>query len=89
METIVEALYAFCIVFVTCERGEQLTIAYDEIDCVIEQFDWNSFSIEIQRLLPILLIGAQQPVTLRCFGSILANREAFKQVRFLNHCSPI
>lgn len=84
LETIVEALYSVCISFVTCELGERFTIAYGEMDCEFKQFKWYLFPIEVQRLLPILVQNAQQPVTLRCFGSIAANREAFKKVPTFN-----
>lgn len=79
--TIFEAFYAVCIVFVTCERGEQFTITYGELENVIKEFDWYLFSIEIQRLLPIILLGAQQPIELQCFGSLSTSRESFKKVR--------
>lgn len=72
--------YAFCSVLVVCELGERFTIAYDGIDCEIEKFDWYSFPIEVQRLLPVLMLNAQQPVTIECFASTSTNREAFKKV---------
>lgn len=68
--------------FVICELGERLIIAYDEMGCEIERFNWYLFSIEIQRILPIVMIGAQESVRVRCFGSISTNRVAFKQVRY-------
>lgn len=80
LKTFVEAFYAFCSVFLVSELGERLTIAYDEIPQVIEQFDCYLFPIEVQRRLPVLMLNAQQSVTLQCFGSTSTNREAFKKV---------
>lgn len=80
METIIAEFYSFCFVFITCELGEQLTIAFDELEFVMEQLDWYLFPIEIQRLLPIILISAQQSVTIQCFGSFATNRDTFKKV---------
>lgn len=77
---IIEVIYALSIICIVCELGERMTIAYDEMDCVIQQFSWYLFPIQIQRQLPIVMINAQQSVTLQCFGSIFANRESFKQV---------
>lgn len=76
----VNALYAFGVVFVICELAQRLTNAFEEIYDEIVAFEWNLFSIEMQRLLPTLLIGTQRPVILECFGSISALRETFKKV---------
>lgn len=78
--TILQAFYALCIVFIACELCERLTIAYAELEYKIEQFEWYAFPIKAQRLLPILMLNAQQPITLQCFGGISTNREAFKKV---------
>lgn len=67
-------------VFICCELGERLTMAYAKLEFQIEQFDWYAFPIEAQRLLPILMLNAQQPIALQCFGCISTNREAFKKV---------
>lgn len=78
--TVLQAFYALCIVFIACELCERLTIAYAELEQKIEQFEWYAFPIKAQRLLPILMLNAQQPITLQCFGGISTNREAFKKV---------
>lgn len=48
---------------------------------MIEGLDWYRFPIKLQKMLPIILIDAQQLVALDCFGSITCSREVFKQVR--------
>lgn len=68
-------------VFFSCEIAERLSIAYEEINNKIDQFDWHLFPVEIQRILPIIMIQTQQSAEVLCFGSIACNRETFKKVR--------
>lgn len=44
------------------------------------QFKWYLFPLEIKQILPIVLMNAQQPVNLKCIGSIPCDRETFKKV---------
>lgn len=81
--TIFYVFYAIGLVLVICELGQRITNAFDEIDDQIENFDWNLFSLEVQKLLPIMLMVVQQPVELHIFGSASGLRETFKKVRFL------
>lgn len=74
------SLYAFGIIFVTCELGQRLSDAFEEINDEIESFEWYQFSYEIQQMLPIILIVSQQPVDLECFGSITGCRMTFQKV---------
>lgn len=67
--------------FIPCELGERMSDATSGINDSIDQFDWHSFPVEIQKILPTVLIGVQQPIEIRCFGSIACTRETFKQVR--------
>lgn len=80
IEMVIEVFYSFCVVFITCELGERLINAYGGIDDVIGQFDWYLYPFEIQKFLPTIIIIAQQPVAIECFGSVTTNREAFQQV---------
>lgn len=68
------------ILFITCELSQRLGNAFTEIERIIEQFDWYLFPLNIRRLLPTIIIIAQEPVNLECFGSISCNREFFKKV---------
>lgn len=74
------ACYAFGVIFSICELGQRLTDAFDVLADTIGNFDWYLFPIEIQDILPTLLMAAQQPVVLECFGSISSIRETFKQL---------
>lgn len=76
------ASYAFGVIFFICKLGQRLTDAFGEIGVVIESFQWNLFSLEVQKLLIIILMVEQQPVYIECFGSTSGIRETFKKVRF-------
>lgn len=78
--TIFFGLYAFGIVLTVCELGQRMTEAFEEIEFVVEGCDWSSFSLELQKMLPMILLILQQPVELRCFGSTSGLRETFKKV---------
>lgn len=78
--TISYASYAFGVVLLICELGQRLTDAFDELCDTIEGFDWYLFPIDIQRMVPTLLIAAQKQVVLVCFGSISGTRDTFKRV---------
>lgn len=71
---------ALALVFIICELGQSLSNAFDEINVTINQFDWYLFPNEIQRVLPMIIAHAQQPVLVECFGSIACTRDAFKNV---------
>lgn len=72
--------WALILTYFPCELGERLSNAMEEIKDSIGQFNWYLFPIEIRKVLPTILIGVQQPVEIRFFGSISCNRESFKKV---------
>lgn len=78
--TIVEACYAFGTVFVVCELSQRASNAFEEIDDKIGETDWYLFPAGIKRMLPTIILNLHQPVVLKCFGSTLCSREAFKMV---------
>lgn len=80
--TIFYASFAFGYVFITCELFQRLTDGFDEINDAVDQLKWYQFSNEIRKMLPTLLINVQQPVFIKCFGSISCSRETFKKVSF-------
>lgn len=73
-----------CILFCICDLFQRITDAYNGINDVMIQFDWYRFPIQINRMLPIILMANQRPVNFECFGSISCNRETFGRVCF-NH----
>lgn len=77
--TVFDACLAFGTLAMACELCQRIENAFAQIDDAIGQFDWYLFPIEIQRILPTIIVMAQQPVTVECFGSASCNREQFKK----------
>lgn len=78
-----QVCYAFGATFISCELGQRTNNGYCDIDAIMGQFDWYLYPNEIQRILPAIIANSQQPVYIKCFGSISCSRETFKKV-----CSP-
>lgn len=66
--------------FLFCEFGEMVTSAFNSLD----MFDcnWFLFPMDIQRLLPTIILNARQPVVFRGFANVLCKREAFRSVSY-------
>ena len=68
------------LLFVAFELAGKISIEFENINDLIDEFDWHLFPMEIQRRLPMIIANVQQPVGFRCFGSFLSNRDTFKKV---------
>lgn len=78
---VLNGVFAFATVFIACEMGHRLSSSFEEmIDSTIDHFDWYLFPNEMKRVLPMIMLMAQQPVSLECFASIRCAREVFKNV---------
>lgn len=66
--------------FIPCELSGRITIAFLKVYDAVGRLKWYAFPIEIQKMLPIVLMSSEEPMALRCFGSILCGRDVFKQV---------
>lgn len=75
-----QALYAFGVMFIACEMGQRVNLAFNECNDIIDQFEWYSFPVEIQQMLSFIIHYTQQPVEIKCFGSAACDRETFKVV---------
>lgn len=71
---------SFGLVFTACELCQRVSDAFEEIDDVIDQLDWYKYPSDIKRMLPMIMINAQEPTIIECFGSISCSRMVFKQV---------
>lgn len=78
--TMIEVIYSFGVLFITCEVCQRSSQSLGESSDLIDQFEWYLFPAEIQRMMPMILQFTQQPFELICFGSTACNREAFKYV---------
>lgn len=75
-------LFSTLVIFFTpCEMAGRISIGFDEINDHINQFDWYLFSLEMKKLLLIVMANGQQPVDIACFGSFACNRSTFKKVK--------
>lgn len=80
LATLFFTFYGFGAVFVICALCQQVTDQYVEVFDIIGQFKWYSFPRKIQRLLPFIILNAQELIPIECFGSIACDRETFKKV---------
>lgn len=79
--TILQFIYAFGLMLITCELGQYVYDAFEECSDMILQLDWYLFPAKVLRTLLIIINFAQQPTVFECFGSIASIRETFKYVR--------
>lgn len=78
--TINEVMYAFGVLFIACEIGQRITIAFIECSDIIDQFKWYLFPAKIQRMLPLLMNFTQKTIEIKCFGGMKSDRDTFKYV---------
>lgn len=74
------ALGGLSLVLIACEAGQHVSDVFSEVDYVLGQMDWYLLSIEMQRMLPAIIMFAQEPVVVKFFGSLSCSREQFKKV---------
>lgn len=77
-------LWTYVLIFIFCELGERVSTEYNRILDEIEQSNWYSLPMELQRMFPFVIIIAQEPTILHGFGNCLCTRESFKNVRANN-----
>lgn len=78
--TIIEVIYAFGVLFIACELGQRVNLAFAKCSEMVDQIKWYLFPAEIQRMLPMILNFTQQPFEIACFGSTRCDRDTFKWV---------
>lgn len=82
MKLYILTFWSFILIFTFCDLGENVTNQFDEID-LYYQCNWYLFPLNIQRILPIIIINSQELVVLHAFGNVSCTREAFKKVILL------
>lgn len=75
-----QTVWTFVSIFIYCELGQRVSEAFDGPYDAISQFKLHLFPIEVQRMLPIIIVGAQQPIDLRGYGNFSCTRDRFKSV---------
>lgn len=81
MVTIGELSNELFTVGISCEMGERACEMFGAIDKTMDDIDWYLYPIEIQRMLPAIILVTQKPIYVELFGSITASRETFGNVR--------
>lgn len=74
---------SYVCIFVLCEFGERVMAVFEEVSIAIDQLRFYLFPIDTQKMLPTVLVVAQDGVKLSMFGSIDCNRRTFKEVKRL------
>ena len=64
----------------SCEIGQRFCNAFDVVDDTIGQLNFYLLPMEIQRILPMVIMYSQEPLVVRFFGSLCCTREQFKKV---------
>lgn len=88
MIAILIVVYAFGVLFIACELGQRISLAFVECSQMIDQFKWYAFPAKVQRMLPMILKFNQQPFEIKCFGNMKCNRDTFKYVRTIGKSIP-
>lgn len=55
----IKRFYAFLMIYLYCECGEQISNRFDEVADSFYQMNWYSFPIKMQKMIPTILIAAQ------------------------------
>lgn len=76
---------SFGLVFTSCELCERVSDAFEEICDVIDQLDWYKYPSDIKQILPMIILNAQAPINIECFGSISCSRLVFKKVSHIQY----
>lgn len=74
--------WSFAANFLFCEFGENVTRKFNELNYIICQIEWYLLPIDIQRMLPFIMMTTQKQIILQGFGGVQLTREAFKTVSF-------
>lgn len=80
MITLYELTCSFALMFIICEVFGKINHGFETISHAMDQSRWYLFPRQIQKILPIVLINAQQIVDFNCFRDTPCNRETFKKV---------
>ena len=69
--------------------GQNVSNQFNKLGDEIYKCDWYLFPHKLQRMLVIIMINAQEPVSIRGFGNVVCTRDSFKQVIFSRNIDSI
>lgn len=75
-----EMFWAFTLIFVVCEFGDNVSYTFSKIDYEALRLDWYSLPVNLWKMVPSVILYAQRPVYIQVFGSTACNRLSFKNV---------
>ena len=75
------AFWALTLVLICCELGQRLSNLISEINNSFDRIDWYLLPIEIQQMLPTIIMYTQKSFALNFFGTSSCSRKQFKKVR--------
>lgn len=78
---IVEVFFAFVTTFSVCELCQRMTDKFSHVNDALCNIDWYLLPKEMQKMLPIVIMFAQEPFNFEIFGTISSNCELFEKVR--------
>lgn len=73
-------LWSFLAILVWCSLGERLIDEFYTIKDATYECQWYSYSIEVQRIIQLIIVDAQEPKILKGFGNISSSHETYKKV---------
>lgn len=74
-------LQSFGLVFFFCEFGSRISGHFDELGYSIYRTIWYSHPLDVQRLLPTILLATHDPFVVSGFGNVSCARESFIKVK--------
>lgn len=77
-------IWSFAIMFFNCEIGQDVSNQFNKLSDDIWKCDWYLLSHQLQRMLIVIIINAQDPVFIRGFGNVECTRDSFKQAIIWN-----
>lgn len=80
MSSLVLGFWSIMSIFFFCELGEQMTNQFDAFYDELNQCQWYSFPIELQRMMTTVILNAQQSAIIGGFGNTLCTRFSFNKV---------
>lgn len=72
--------WSFAFIFIFCYFGQSIRGQFNQLNDVIYEFEWYLYPVEIQRMIPTILIATQNTPSLKGFGNVNCTHETFKKV---------
>lgn len=79
MKVIFLLFWSIASLLVATSFGEEITSRYHAID-IYQVCKWYQFPAKVQRLIPLIINGAQQSGILKGYGKTSCSRDTFKKV---------